>query len=106
MEQVRNKYGTSGNDNGFAQGVTFEELNNVGVLLKKEKLEPTQKERAIDIVQRLQGTELFALLESSMDDASRKIAELLDSTLTTEIKDSSSILRNDDLMDFDIEEFV
>jgi hypothetical protein len=42
----------------------------VGVLLQKEKLEPAQKETAIDIVQRLQGTELFALLESSMEGAS------------------------------------
>lgn len=75
-------------------------------MLKKEKLEPTQKETAIDIVQRLQGTELFALLESSMDDASRKIAELLDSTLTTESDASSSNLRNDDLLDFDIGEFL
>lgn len=105
-EEEWNKYGTSGNDDGFAQGVTFEELSNVGGVLKKEKLEPTQKETAIDIVQRLQGTELFALLESSMDDASRKIAELLDSTLTTESDASSSNLRNDDLLDFDIGEFL
>lgn len=105
-EEEWNRYGASGNDNGFAQGVTFEELNNVGNLLKKEKLEPTQKEIAIDIVQRLQGTELFALLESSMEDASRKIAELLDSTLTTESITSSSIMRNDDLNNFDIEDFV
>lgn len=105
-EEEWNRYGTSGSDDGFAQGVTFEELNKVGVLLKKEKLEPTQKETAIDIVQRLQGTELFALLESSMDDASRKIAELLDSSLTSETNASSSTLRNDDLDDFDIGEFV
>jgi hypothetical protein len=105
-EEEWNRYGTSGSDDGFAQGVTFEELNNAGVLLKKEKLEPTQKETAIDIVQRLQGTELFALLESSMDDASRKIAELLDSSLTTESNAGSSTLRKDDLNDFDIGEFI
>lgn len=101
-----NRYRASVGDDGFAQGVTFQELNNVGVLLQKEKLEPAQKETAIDIVQRLQGTELFALLESSMEGASLKIAELLDSTLTTDTKDNSSNLRKSDLSDFDIGEFI
>lgn len=105
-EEDLNKLRASGSNDGFAQGVTFEELSNVGTLLQNEKMEPTQKETTIAIVQRLQGTELLALLESSMEGASRKIAELLDSSLTNEIKTSSSTLRNDDLMDFDIEEFV
>ncbi|MGV0755368.1 hypothetical protein [Empedobacter brevis] len=106
IEEEWNRYGISGSENGFATGVTFEELNNVGGLLQKEKLEPAQKETAIDIVQRLQGTELFALLENSIGDASRKIAELLDSSLTSETKDNSSNLRKDDINDFDIGEFV
>ena len=101
-----NRYGISGTDSGFATGVTFQELSNVGVLLQKEKLEPAQKETAIDIVQRLQGTELFALLESSMDGASRKIAELLDSTVSSETKDNSSNLRKSDFNVFDSGEFV
>lgn len=101
-EEDLNRLRASDNNDGFAQGVTFEELNNVGILLQKETLEPPQKETAIDIVQRLQGTELLTLLESSMDDASRKIAELLDSSLIT----GSSVLQNDDLEDFDIGEFV
>ena len=105
-EEELNRYRASGSDDGFAQGVTFQELNNVGVLLQKEKLEPAQKETAIDIVQRLQGTELFSLLESSMEGASRKIAELLDSTLTTEPEDSPPNLRKSDLSDFDIGDFV
>ncbi|MGJ1345493.1 hypothetical protein [Sphingobacterium spiritivorum] len=76
------------------------------MLLQKEKLETAQKETAIAIVQKIQGTELFALLESSMEGASRKIAELLDSTLTSETEPSSSTLRKNDLNDFDIGEFV
>jgi hypothetical protein len=58
------------------------------------------------IVQKLQGTELFSLLENSIEGASRKIAELLDSTLLSETEDSSSTLRKNDLSDFDIGEFV
>jgi len=78
----------------------------VGVLLQKEELEPAQKETAIAIVQKIQGTELFNLLENSMQDASRKIAELLDSTLSSETEAGSSNLRKSDLSDFDIGEFV
>ena len=105
-EEEWNRYGISGGDNGFAQGVTFEELSSVGVLLQKEELEPAQKETAIAIVQKIQGTELFNLLENSMEDASRRIAELLDSTLSSETEDSSSTLRKSDLSDFDIGEFL
>ncbi|MCT3744693.1 conjugal transfer protein TraD [Elizabethkingia anophelis] len=106
-EEDLNRYRTSGSDDGYAQGVTFEELNNVGVLLQKETLEPAQKETAIDIVQRLQGTELFALLESSMQGASKKIAELLDSTLSSsDTETNSSNLRKNDLSDFDIADFI
>ena len=101
-----NSYGISDGDNGFAQGVTFEELSSVGMLLQKENLEPSQKEKAIAIVQKIQGTELFNLLENSMESASRKIAELLDSSLSSETVASSSILRKNDLDDFDIREFV
>ena len=105
-EEEWNRYGISGGDNGFAQGVTYEELSSVGVLLQKENLEQSQKETAIAIVQKIQGTELFNLLENSMEDASRKIAELLDSTLSSETEAGSSNLRKSDLSDFDIGEFV
>lgn len=105
-EEEWNRYGISGSDNGYAQGVTFEELSSVGVLLQKENLEPTQKETAVDIVQRLQGTELFSLLESSMEGASNRIAELLDSTLSSETDAGSSTLRKSDFGDFDIGEFL
>lgn len=105
-EEEWNRYGISGGDNSLAQGVTYDELSSVGALLQKENLEQSQKETAIAIVQRLQGTELFSLLENSVEGASRKIAELLDSTLLSETEDSSSTLRKSDLSDFDIGEFV
>ena len=75
-------------------------------MLQKENLEQSQKETAVAIVQRLQGTELFSLLENSIEGASRKIAELLDSTLSSETEAGSSTLRKNDLGDFDIREFV
>ena len=105
-EEEWNRYGISGGDNGFAQGVTYDELSSAGALLQKENLEPAQKETAVAIVQRLQGTELFSLLENSIEGASRKIAELLDSSLSADTEAGSSTLRKNDLNDFDIGEFV
>lgn len=105
-EEEWNRYGISGGDDSLAQGVTYDELSSVGALLQKENLEQSQKETAVAIVQKLQGTELFSLLENSVEGASRKIAELLDSTLLSETEDSSSTLRKSDLSDFDIGEFV
>ncbi len=107
-EEEWNREGISGEHehDGFAQGVTFEELSTVGMLLQKEKLEPSQKETAVTIVQKIQGTELFSLLENSMESASRKIAELLDGSLSSETDASSSNLRKNDLEEFDIGEFV
>ena len=105
-EEEWNRYGISGGDDSLAQGVTYEELSSVGVLLQKENLEQSQKETAVAIVQRLQGTELFSLLENSIEGASQKIAELLDSTLSSETEAGSSTLRKNDLNDFDIGEFV
>ena len=105
-EEEWNRYGISGEDDGLAQGVTFEELSAVGMLLQKDKLQPSQKETAVAIVQKIQGTELFSLLENSMESASRKIAELLDGSLSAEADFSSSTLRKSNLSDFDIGEFV
>ncbi|MDB9383642.1 hypothetical protein PN465_15660 [Nodularia spumigena CS-584] len=104
-EEEWNKYGISAGDDSLAQGVTYDELSSVGVLLQKEKLEQAQKETAIVIVQKIQGTELFSLLENSIEGASRKIAMLLDSSLS-EPDSGSSTLRKNDLGDFDIGEFV
>jgi hypothetical protein len=105
-EEEWNSYGISDGDNGFAQGVTFEELSTVKTLLKKEKMRPSQKETATVLLQKIQGTELFDLLENSIEDASQKIAKLLEGTLSSETDSGSSFLRKNDLEDFDIGEFV
>jgi hypothetical protein len=105
-EEEWNRYGISGTDDGFAQGVTFEELSSVGMLLQKDKMEPSQQETAIALVQKIHGTELFSLLENSIESASRKIAELLDGSLSSEKHSGSSYLRKIDLNEFDIGEYV
>lgn len=105
-EEEWTRYGISGDDDGFAQGVTLEELSSVGMLLQKDNLKPSQQETAIAIVQKIQGTELFSLLENSMESASRKIADLLDGSLSSENEVGLFNLRKDGLENFDIGEFV
>lgn len=105
-EEEWNRYGISDEHDGFAQGVTFEELSTVGMLLQKDTLEPSQKDTTVAIVHKIQGTELFSLLENSMESASRKIAELLDDSFSSETETSSSNLRKNNLENFDIGEFV
>lgn len=105
-EEEWNRYGIYGSDDSLAQGVTFNELSTVGALLQKDNLEQSQKETAVSLVQKLHGTELFSLLENSIEGASQKIAELLDSTLSSEAEAGSSTLRKNNLDDFDIGEFV
>ena len=100
------EYGFDDGDNEFATGVTFDELTTVGAWLEQDTLEPALQKKAVDIVQRLQGTELLSLLENSMDGASRKVAELLDKSLSAGTDFSSPNLRKSDLEDFDIGEFV
>ena len=105
-EEEWNRYGISGGDNGFAQGVTFEELGNVESFLETNKHEISKKEITVAIVQKLQGTELFSLLENSIVNASIKISKLLDSSLLSETDSNSSILRKKDFKDFDIGKYL
>ncbi|MCS7474391.1 conjugal transfer protein TraD [Myroides odoratimimus] len=105
-EEEWSEYEYTNSDNEFATGVTFDELTTVGALLQQEVLEPALQQKAVNIVQRLQGTELFSLLENSMEGASQKIAALLDKSLSTETDFSSSNLRKNDVGDFDIGEFI
>ena len=105
-EDEWDEYGFEDSGNEFATGVTFDELTTVVTWLEQEAPEPALQQKTVGIVQRLQGTELFGLLENSMEGASRKIAELLDKSLSAGTDFSSPDLRKSDLEDFDIGEFV
>ena len=104
-EEEWNRFEISDEDYGFAQVVTFEELSQVGNFLEKNEQELSKLETTATIVQKLNGTELFSLLENSIENASINIAKLLDSSITSESDSNSSIL-NKSLNDFDIGEFV
>lgn len=98
-EEEWKKYGLTVDYGNLAQGVTFEELNDAGRLLKSHALQSTEKEAASNLFGKIHGTELFALLESSFEGVSAKIAELLDNSFAE--KDIKK-----DLTEFDINEFI
>ncbi|WDF45977.1 hypothetical protein PQ459_13825 [Chryseobacterium sp. KACC 21268] len=92
-------------ESGFATGVTFQELNTAGQLLQQDVLEPDLEQQAVDIIQKIHGTELFDLLENSLSDASQRISALLSQSVSNEDEDISLKLK-DDVDGFDIGEFV
>lgn len=103
-EEELRLFGLTESDNGFATGLTFDELGTVEQILRLEKLEPAQKETAVAIVQKIQGTDLFSLLESSIENASQKIAALLDNNIPGDFSPDS--FRKNDVDDFNIREFI
>ncbi|MBO9676377.1 MAG: conjugal transfer protein TraD [Sphingobacteriaceae bacterium] len=105
-EEEMSRYRISEDESGFAMGVTFEELGAVQMLLQQKEPAPSLQKQAATIVQKIQGTELFSLLENSMEGASKKIAALLDQSFSSSIKSGSSIMRNENLERFDIGDFV
>lgn len=98
------KYEDSTVESGFATGVTFEELSTAGQLLQQEVLKPDLERQTVDIIQKIQGTELFDLLENSLGDASKRIASLLNESISND--DHGSLKHGDGIHDFDIGEFV
>jgi len=92
-------------ESGFATGVTFQELSTAGQLLQQDVLEPDLEQQAVHIIQKIQGTELFDLLENSLGDASKRVANLLSQSISNEDEDIS-FKRKDDVEGFDIGEFV
>ncbi len=105
-EEEWNGYGDPNGDNGFATGVTFDELGTVRTLLQQKEQEPVLQQKAVDVVQKIQGTELYSLLENGIEGASQKIAILLDKRLSKALDSGSSDLRRKDRGGFDIGEFV
>jgi hypothetical protein len=105
-EEEWKKYRIIGEDNSFAQGVTFEELSSVERFVKQTSFTPSQKETAAAIVQKTYGTELYTLLENSMENASYEITQLLDKSFDHGENTGSSITRKSNLSDLEIEDFM
>ncbi|MEF9477290.1 hypothetical protein OWR28_05735 [Chryseobacterium sp. 1B4] len=92
-------------ESGFATGVTFQELSTAGQLLQQDMLDANLEQQAVEIIQKIQGTELFDLLENSLGDASKRIATLLTASIPDGERINSS-KRSNSSDSFDIGEFV
>jgi len=105
-EQEMQEYAASGKNEDFATGITFDELAIAQEMLARQSLHPTEEKTAIAIVSKIDGTELLGLIESNIDNASKRIAVLLDRGINKQPDEGSSFLRNNDKEDFDIENYV
>lgn len=92
-------------ESGFATGVTFQELNTVSQFFQQDVLDPDVENEAAYIIQKIQGTELFNLLEKSLGEASRRVDHLLSKNYQNDETPISSYLHKG-LDGFDIGEFV
>lgn len=70
-------------DDRFSRGVSLEELLTVGKLLQQNDLESEQQNTVIDVMQKIHGTDLYNVLENSIEGASQRVAMLLDKTLVS-----------------------
>lgn len=93
-------------DEGLATGVTYDELAIVGQLLERNAIEASEKETAVVISSKIDGTELMHMLETAVGGASKRIAKLLNQTDDHESDSGSSSLRNNYEHNFDIGDYV
>jgi len=105
-QQELSSYELTSQDSGFAQGVTFEELSTLGMLLQENKLAPSKKETALDIAYKIQGTELFDLLEDTIQREAHEITTLLNNQFSLTTNAEASLLENNKNDEFDIREFT
>ncbi|MFS4474703.1 hypothetical protein [Chryseobacterium sp. T20] len=91
-------------DDRFSQGVSLEELMIVGKLLQQNDLESHQENEVIDVMQKIQGTELYGLLEHSIGDASKKVAKLLDKNFKS--NEFGEFDAQDSFDKFNIDDFI
>jgi len=108
LDEEQEYWGTQGVrvDDGFATGITFDQLAGMGKLLAQNALKPPEEKMVVSIASKIDGTELLELLESKIGDTSKKIALLLDRTIAGQPANGSPLVRNGDREDFDIGEYV
>ena len=94
-EEDLRSYRTEAEDNDFATGLSFEDLEKVATFLSEDKEEVTTEN--IELLQKVEGTSLLEAIEKALPQATLKVSALLEKALpkTTESE-----------TEFDIREFV
>ncbi|PZR20770.1 MAG: conjugal transfer protein TraD [Flavobacterium psychrophilum] len=108
LEVEEESWGAPGiiSDDGFATGVTFDELATVEKLLTQQTIKDSEKATVSAIASKIDGTELVGLLESRINDFSKRIAMLLDNGFDPMDGKGPTKRRNSDEGNFDIENFL
>ena len=88
-------YRTEAEDNDFATGLSFEDLEKVATFLSEDKEEVTTEN--IELLQKVEGTSLLEAIEKALPQATLKVSALLEKALPKTIESK---------MEFDIREFV
>lgn len=94
-EEDLRSYRTEAEDNDFATGLSFEDLEKVATFLSEDKEEVTTEN--IELLQKVEGTSLLEAIEKALPQATLKVSALLEKALPKTIESK---------MEFDIREFV
>ena len=88
-------YRTEEEDNDFATGLSFEDLEKVATFLSEGKEEVTSEN--IELLQKVEGTSLLEAIEKALPQATLKVSALLEKALPKTVESKT---------EFDIREFV
>ena len=94
-EEDLRSYRTEAEDNDFATGLSFEDLEKVATFLSEDKEEVTTEN--IELLQKVEGTSLLEAIEKALPQATLKVSVLLEKALPKTIESKTK---------FDISEFV
>ena len=87
----------------FSDGITIPQLHQVTVIMKNGVPDEAKREEAVALVTKIQGTELYDMLENSIEGSSKRIAKLLDKALP---HTEPTLSKQNDNSDFDINDFL
>ena len=94
-EEDLRSYRTEEEDNDFAMGLSFEDLEKVATFLSEGKEEVTSEN--IELLQKVEGTSLLEAIEKALPQATLKVSALLEKALPKTVESKT---------EFDIREFV
>ena len=94
-EEDLRSYRTEAEDNDFATGLSFEDLEKVAIFLSEDKEEVTTEN--IELLQKVEGTSLLEAIEKALPQATLKVSALLEKALLKTVESET---------EFDIREFV
>ena len=90
---------TADNENDFATGVSFDELQQITRLIQKDALQPDEQKSVATAAIKLAYTDLWEKIMKALPDANEKIAKMLDAS-------PQKVQTAEDWRSFDIRNFI